>query len=472
MQVGRLMAGSVPGRLMVELDGNARGPLPARTVMALDQRALDEAIAVRRTAVLLLTGDPGLPIVVGLVAAEPGASLLGALLAPAAGAAPAPAVPATSVEPAPSATPVEAHVDGKRVTIEGAEEIVLKCGQASITLRRNGKVILAAPTSRRTPAASTASRAAASRSTEIAGVGPRPEGGHGDLSHDRARRDQALTTNRDLPHDLFPQFAKSSPVLTALWVLGVQGYSPAWLRLFCRQASLTLSSTTPVLCPPGGRVSCLHHLFEREVDLHPESPAIVCGDAAMSYAQVEERANQLARHLRSHGVGTGGIVGLMVERSPDAILAILSILKAGAAYCRRTLASARAHSPHPGRGLDHHRGQRGQAGADALGVLDAAGASVVAIDDPCQPWPALSTMRLSVEQTGVAPSDLCYVLYTSGLTGRPKGVMTEHRNVVRFATAFNEVIPVRLQDRVFQGFSLGFDGSVEEIWMAFRTGQR
>src|SRR5215467_13924200 len=82
MKVGRLVAGSVPGRLMVEFDGNAHGPLAARTVMALDQRALDEAIAVRRTAVLLFeNGDPRLPIVVGLVAADPGASLLGALLA-------------------------------------------------------------------------------------------------------------------------------------------------------------------------------------------------------------------------------------------------------------------------------------------------------------------------------------------------------------------------------------------------------
>ena len=55
----------------------------------------------------------------------------------------------------------------------------------------------------------------------------------------------------------------------------------------------------------------------------------------------------------------------------------------------------------------------GKLGAEALGVLDAAGANVVAIDDPCRPWQALSTMRLSSERTGVAPTDLCYVLYTS-----------------------------------------------------------
>ncbi len=218
-------------------------------------------------------------------------------------------------------------------------------------------------------------------------------------------------------------------------------------------------------------MSCLHHLFEREVDRHPESPAIVCGDAAMSYAEVEERANQLARHLRSRGVATGELVGLMVERSPDAILAILSILKAGAAYLP-------LDPTHPPERIRHILADasittvvsEGKLGAEALGVVDAAGASVVAVDDPCQPWQALSTMRLSPEQTGVSPSDLCYVLYTSGSTGRPKGVMAEHRNVVEFVHAFNEVVQLNQRDRVFQGFSLGFDGSVEEMWMAFSNG--
>ncbi len=136
MKVGRLVAGSAPGRLMVDFDGNAHGPLAARTVIALDQRALDEAIAVRRLVVLLFeNGDPRLPIVVGLVAADPGASLLGALLAPAA----VPAAPAAAAIAVPS---VEARVDGKRVVIEGQEEVVLKCGEASITLKRDGKLIL------------------------------------------------------------------------------------------------------------------------------------------------------------------------------------------------------------------------------------------------------------------------------------------------------------------------------------------
>ena len=204
-------------------------------------------------------------------------------------------------------------------------------------------------------------------------------------------------------------------------------------------------------------MSCLHHLFEREVDRHPDSPAIICGDAAMSYTEVEERANQLARHLRSRGVATGELVGLMVERSPDAILAILSILKAGAAYLP-------LDPSHPAERIRHILAEasittvvsEGKLGADALGVVDAAGASVVAIDDPCQPWQALSTMRLSPEQTGVSPTDLCYVLYTSGSTGRPKGVMTEHRNVVEFVQRSTKSCSCDQQDQnVFQGFSTG-----------------
>ncbi len=80
--------------------------------------------------------------------------------------------------------------------------------------------------------------------------------------------------------------------------------------------------------------------------------------------------------------------------------------------------------------------------------------------------------RLTRDETGVTPLDLCYVLYTSGTTGRPKGVMTEHRNAHHFVQAFNAVCATRPGGRVYQGFSLGFDGSVEEIWMAFSNRRR
>jgi hypothetical protein len=141
MKVGRLLSGSAPGKLLVDFDGNPHGALIARTVMALDQQSLDEAIAARRTAVLLFeNGDARLPIVVGLVAADPGASLLSALLAPASISAPVTA-PAPAAAAALAAS-IDARVDGKRIVLEGQEEVVLKCGAASITLKRDGKLIL------------------------------------------------------------------------------------------------------------------------------------------------------------------------------------------------------------------------------------------------------------------------------------------------------------------------------------------
>ena len=136
VKVGCLAPGSETGALKVEFEGNTAGPLAARSVVALDEAAVGNAILSRQPVVLLFeNGNPRLPIIVGLVPAEPGAVLLGSLLhTPAAAPAPAPA-------PAP-AKPTEARVDGKRVVLEGDNEVVLRCGEASITLRRDGKVIL------------------------------------------------------------------------------------------------------------------------------------------------------------------------------------------------------------------------------------------------------------------------------------------------------------------------------------------
>ena len=143
VKVGRLAPGSKPGALIVDFDGSAAGPRAARSIVVLDETTLQQAIAVRQPVVLLFeNGDPGLPIVVGLVPAAPGAELLGPLLAPPA-AAVAPAVPAPVAATAPvAAERIDALVDGQRVVLEGRDEVVLKCGEASITLKRDGKLIL------------------------------------------------------------------------------------------------------------------------------------------------------------------------------------------------------------------------------------------------------------------------------------------------------------------------------------------
>lgn len=146
-RVGWLAAGSRPGALLVDYDGNSGGLLAAQSVLALDQAAVAAALRLRQPVVLLFeNGDARLPIVVGLLAADPGAALLGTLLADRPGPAPA---PAPTAEPAVApgaeaavAPALEARVDGRRVIIEGQDEVVLKCGDAIITLRRDGKLIL------------------------------------------------------------------------------------------------------------------------------------------------------------------------------------------------------------------------------------------------------------------------------------------------------------------------------------------
>ena len=130
IKVGWLTAGSTPAAPTVDFEGNASGPLKARTIVAFDAPSIAQAIATRQGALLLFeNGDSRLPIVVGLVSPEPGAALFASLLRP-----------ETSVRDA-TGTP-DARLEGRRVTLEGDTEVVLRCGDASITLRRDGKVIL------------------------------------------------------------------------------------------------------------------------------------------------------------------------------------------------------------------------------------------------------------------------------------------------------------------------------------------
>jgi hypothetical protein len=129
--VGRLLPGSSPIAPLVDFDGNLAGPLPARTTIALDAVAVNEAVSTACGAVLVFeNGDPKLPILTGLLQREKRTSLLQELLV-------SPRAPSPASKP-----PREAKLDGERVVLEGKQEVVLKCGDASITLRRDGKVIV------------------------------------------------------------------------------------------------------------------------------------------------------------------------------------------------------------------------------------------------------------------------------------------------------------------------------------------
>ncbi len=215
------------------------------------------------------------------------------------------------------------------------------------------------------------------------------------------------------------------------------------------------------------RVPQLQHLFEAQVDLHPESIAVECGSFRMTYLALDEAANQLARYLRSLGVGPEASVAFWLPRSADVYVALMGILKAGGAYVpldaeyptdRVTYILSDSGSRIVISTLEY---------ADQLAGFDG---QVVFIDND---WPTIALQlpdRLPDGGIESTPENLCYVIYTSGSTGKPKGVQIEHRNAVHLARTEAARFAIRPDDRVYQGFSIAFDASVEELWLAWCGG--
>ena len=210
----------------------------------------------------------------------------------------------------------------------------------------------------------------------------------------------------------------------------------------------------------------LSSLFEGQVVRTPNAVAVVFGEALLTYGELNRRANQLAHVLIRRGVGPEQLVGLCVERTPEMIVGLLAILKAGAAYLPLDLAYPAARlalmldDARPGLILaSAETAPRLPAGYGYL-VIEADGDTA---DGDTNPTDA---QRLSA----LAVGHPAYVIYTSGSTGRPKGVVVTHAGVAALAAAQVERLGVTAASRVLQFASLNFDASLWEVVMALTSG--
>jgi amino acid adenylation domain-containing protein len=212
---------------------------------------------------------------------------------------------------------------------------------------------------------------------------------------------------------------------------------------------------------PGG---CIHDLFEHAAASMPDAIAVTDEHTQLSFAEVNRRANQLARYLQKLGAQRGTIIGVCTGRSLQTVTSLLGVLKAGGAYlpldpdyprARLHLLLDDAAPPlviADARRREHMTGYRGR---------------VVWLDDESR---AIGTERSDNLRGSVGPHDLAYVIYTSGSTGSPKGVLVEHRGAVNVAAEQARRLGVGPGDCVLQFAPVGFDASIFEILMAVAGG--
>lgn len=219
----------------------------------------------------------------------------------------------------------------------------------------------------------------------------------------------------------------------------------------------------------------IHSFFAEVARDEADHVAILYDDRITSYSELDRKSNQFARFLTSRGVRPGAIVGLFLSRSPEAIISMLGILKAGAAFAPLDPAYPADHLAF----IASDAAPVVMVSASHMFSKARSSADGGAFSSAARPW-AAATVFIDAEEEAiaresdaplaetVAGDDLAYIMYTSGTTGRPKGVMVPHRGVTRLA--FNSFVDLGRDDVVLHLAPLAFDASTFEIWSPLLNG--
>ncbi|HEX7242948.1 MAG TPA: amino acid adenylation domain-containing protein, partial [Longimicrobiaceae bacterium] len=210
--------------------------------------------------------------------------------------------------------------------------------------------------------------------------------------------------------------------------------------------------------------SPVHEMVAEQARRTPFATAVEWEGGSLAYAELEIRANRLARHLLRLGVGPGSRVGVCMERSPELVVALLGTLRAAGAYVPLD----------PGYPVERLAYMVGDAAPAVLLTqerlldrLPGGAAAVVALDGDVAELARGSAEPPAVE---VSPDDLAYVIYTSGSTGRPKGVAVPHRALANHVRWMQDALSLGPDDRVLQKTPTSFDASVWEFWAPLVAG--
>ncbi|MGW1954887.1 non-ribosomal peptide synthetase [Streptomyces sp. NPDC001920] len=211
---------------------------------------------------------------------------------------------------------------------------------------------------------------------------------------------------------------------------------------------------------------CVHELFEEQVRRVPDALAVTDGTLELSYAELNRRANRLARRLRQRGAGPESVVAVLCGRTTELVVLLLAVLKSGAAYLP-------LEPQYPAERLRY--------------LLEDSGARLVLAEErfaervPEGPWTVWHTARAAEEAAGLAdgdlgrtssPDNLMYVIYTSGSTGLPKGVLVPHFGVVNYLGWCKEGYAARGSGGAPVFSSIAFDMIVPNLYTPLVTGER